>query len=160
MRESLFSALWYRVADRHPQLHADVSIRRQQVRDQAWYVLTSAADGRHYRVNAQAWRLVGRCDGRHSVHDIWEALLEDHRDDAPTQDEMIRTLAGLERQGLLYYDAAPDAAILQRRHDERRRRGFINPFALRVSLGDPSPWLRRIDRLAPLLFNPWTFWAW
>jgi putative peptide zinc metalloprotease protein len=154
MAESLFSALWYRIAARHPRLRADVAIRRQQARGQAWYVLSNAADGRHFRVNAEAWRLVGRCDGRRPVQQIWDGLLEELRDDAPTQDEVIRTLAGLERAGMLCFDDAPDGAVLQRRHDEARRRGFVNPFAMRVSLGNPSAWLRRIEGIAAWIFRP------
>jgi putative peptide zinc metalloprotease protein len=154
MRESLFSPLWYRIGDRHPHLRADVTLQRQKVRDQLWYLLIDPASGRHHRINHRAYHFVGRCDGRRAVQEIWDSLLENLRDDAPTQDEVIRTLALLEDQGLLVYDAAPDGATLQRRHKEHGRRGFINPFALRIPLGDPSALLRRLDGLATLLFHP------
>lgn len=154
MRESLFSPLWYRIGDRHPQLRADVRVQRQKVRDQLWHLLVDSASGRHHRINQRAYDFVGRCDGHRSVQEIWDGLLEQRRDDAPTQDEVIRTLAQLEDQGLLVYDAAPDAKTLQRRHEEHGKRGFINPFALRIPLGDPSALLRRLDGLTALLFHP------
>ena len=154
MRESLFSPHWYRLAERHPHLRSDVTLQRQKVRDQSWYLLIDPASGHHHRLNQRAYDFVGRCDGRRSVEKIWEGLLEQLRDDAPTQDEVMRMLAQLEDQGLLVYDAATDAATLERRHDERARRGFINPFALRIPLGDPSAWLRRLDGLTALLFRP------
>ncbi len=154
MRESLFSPLWYRLADRHPHLRSDVTLQRQQVRDQLWYLLVDPASGHHHRINHRAYDFVGRCDGRRSVQEIWDGLLEKLRDDAPTQDEVIRALAQLEDQGLLVYDAVPDAATVQRRHQEHGRRGFINPFALRIRLGDPSILLRRLDGLAAMLFRP------
>jgi putative peptide zinc metalloprotease protein len=154
MRESLFSPHWYRLAERHPHLRADVTLQRQKVRDQSWYLLIDPASGRHHRINQQAYNFAGRCDGRRSVQEVWEGLLEQLRDDAPTQDEVIRMLAQLEDQGLLVYDAAPDSATLERRHGEHARRGFINPFALRIPLGDPSAWLRRLDGLAAMLFRP------
>ena len=105
MAESLFSSLWYRVADQHPHLRADVRIQRQHYRDQLWYLLVSATDGRQVRVNAQAYQFIGRCDGQHSVQQVWDALLEQFRDDAPTQDEVVRILGQLDEQGLLAYDA-------------------------------------------------------
>jgi putative peptide zinc metalloprotease protein len=154
MGESLFSPHWYRLAERHPHLRSDVRLQRQKVRDQSWYLLIDAASGQHHRINQRAYDFVGRCDGRRSVEQIWESLLEQLRDDAPTQDEVVRVLAQLEDQGLLVYDAAPDSATLERRHDEAARRGFINPFALRIPLGDPSAWLRRLDGLTAALFRP------
>lgn len=160
MGESLFSPLWYRLADRYPRLRADVTLQPHKVRDQSWYLLVDSASGRHHRINHRAYDFVGRCDGRRSVQEIWDGLLEKLRDDAPTQDEVIRTLAQLEDQGLLIYDAAPDTATLQRRHEEHGRRGFINPFALRIPLGDPSALLRRLDGLAALLFRPTVLVMW
>ena len=154
MRESLFSPLWYRLGERHPHLRSDVTLQRQQVRDQSWYLLADSVSGHHHRINRRAYDFVGRCDGRQSVQEIWDGLLERLHDDAPTQDEVIRTLAQLEDRGLLVYDAAPDSATLQRRHDEHARRGFINPFALRIPLGDPSALLRRLDGLAAMLLRP------
>lgn len=160
MSDSLFSPLWYRVADRHPHLRSDVQVQRQYVRDELWYVLVNTADAQQYRINQRAYQLIGRCDGRRSLQDIWDALLEELRDDAPTQDEVIRILGQVEEQGLLFYDVAPDAESLQRRLDGRNRRGFINPFAMRIPLGDPTTLLRRLEWLCPLLFNPVAFWLW
>jgi putative peptide zinc metalloprotease protein len=162
MAESLFSSLWYRVADQHPRLRADVRVQRQRYRDQLWYLLVSATDGRQVRVNAQAYQFIGRCDGQRSVQQVWDALLEEFRDDAPTQDDVVRVLGQLDEQGLLGYDGTADAVTLGRRRDERARqdRGFINPFALRVALGDPSRFLERFGRLPMFVFNIWTLWIW
>ena len=162
MAESLFSSLWYRVADQHPYLRADVRVQRQHYRDQLWYLLVSATDGRQIRINAQAYQFVGRCDGQHSVQQVWDALLEQFRDDAPTQDEVVRVLGQLDEQGLLAYDVTTDAGTLARRRDERARqsRGFVNPFALRIRLGDPSRFLERFSRLPMLVFNTWTLCIW
>jgi putative peptide zinc metalloprotease protein len=163
MRESLFSPLWYRVAEQHPHLRAEVRVQRQQVRDQLWYLLVNAASGRQFRVNEQAWAFIGRCDGTRSVEAVWNALLEQLRDDAPTQSEVIQMLNQLDEQDLLVYEHAPDAATLTRRKSERTQRrvqGFVNPFAMRIPLGDPSPFLRRLDSLPALLFNRLTLCVW
>ncbi|HEV7802130.1 MAG TPA: hypothetical protein VGP15_13730, partial [Burkholderiales bacterium] len=163
MRESLFSPLWYRVAEQHPHLRAEVRVQRQEVRDQRWYLLVNAANGRQYRVNHKAYQFIGRCDGQRSVQQVWDDLLDQLRDDAPTQDEVIQTLNQLDQQDLLVYEAAPDAKAMVRRRDERTRKrvqGFVNPFALRIPLGDPSAWLSRLDPLATLLFTKVMLCAW
>lgn len=163
MRESLFSPLWYRVAGQHPYLRVDVRVQRQQYRDQVWYVLINERTGRQYRVNHKAYQVIGRCDGRSSVQQLWDGMLDDLGDDAPTQDEMIRMLSQLNQQGLLGYEAMPDVQALVGHQDERvkrRRRGFLNPFAFRIPLGDPSRLLNRLDWLARAVCNPVTLWVW
>ena len=112
MYGSLFSPLWYRISALHPQMRPDIRVRRQQYRDQCWHLLTGTASGRMYRINDKAYQFVGRCDGRHSVHEIWEVLLAELGDDAPTQDEVIAVLNQLDLQGLLTYEVVPDAAAL------------------------------------------------
>jgi len=160
MREPLFSPLWHRISDRCPHLRGDLRIHRQEMRGQAWYVLADPAGGRPHRINHEAWRLAGRCDGKHTAQEIWDSLLDELRDDAPTQDEVLRTLSRLEESGLVSYDIAPSAATLQKRQDAQARRGFMNPFALRIPLGDPAPMLRRLDGLAQRLFSQWMLLAW
>lgn len=163
MHESLFSPIWYRVAGQHPHLRAEVRVQRQQVRDQRWYLLVNAANGRQFRVNQKAYEFIGRCDGQRSVQQVWDELVEILRDDAPTQDEVIQTLEELDQQDLLAHETAPEAKAMVRRRDDRaqkRVQGFVNPFALRVPLGDPSALLARLDALPGRLFNVFTFWIW
>ncbi len=161
MQPSLFSPLWYRVAEQHPQLRAEVRVQRQQVRDRRWYLLVNGANGRQFRANQHAYELIGRCDGHRSVQQVWDDLLAQLGDDAPTQDEVIQTLNELDQQDLLSYESAPDAQTLVRRRDERTPgRRFVNPFALRIPLGDPSAALRRLERLPRLVFNRVTLWIW
>ena len=163
MRESLFSPLWYRVAAQHPQLRVDVRVQRQHYRDQMWYVLINDTTGRQFRINHKAYQVIGRCDGRRSVQQVWDILLEQLGDEAPTQDEVIRMLSQLDQNGLLAYDAAPDVQQLVQQRDQRvrkQRRGFLNPFAFRVPLGDPTPLLKRLDWLATALCSPLALYLW
>lgn len=161
MQPSLFSPLWYRVAEQHPQLRAEVRVQRQQVRNRRWYLLVNSANGRQFRANQQAYELIGRCDGQRSVQQVWNDLLALLGDDAPTQDEVIQTLNELDQQDLLSYESAPDAQTLVRRRDERTQgQRFVNPFALRVPLGDPSAILQRLGFLPGLVLNRLTLWIW
>lgn len=163
MRESLFSPLWYRVAEQRPRLGPDVAVRQQHNRGEPWYVLAATASGRQCRINHVAYQLVGRFDGQYTVQQLWDALLQDLQDQAPTQDEVIQTLARLAEQGMLDYGGTPDPAAQLRRREQRmaqRRRGNMNPLAFRVPLGDPSALLRRLDGLGPMLFHPTAALAW
>ena len=163
MPGSLFSPLWYRIAALHPQLRPDVRVRRQQYRNQRWHLLTGTASGRTFRINEKAYQFVGRCDGRHSVQEIWDVLLAELGDDAPTQDEVTSVLTQLDENGLLSYEVVPDAGALADSGDARRRqrrKAFVNPFAMRVPLGNPSALLRRLDWLGPLIINPVVLWIW
>ena len=163
VRESLFSPLWYRVSNLHPQMNASVRVQRQQWRDQLWYHLIDGAANRQFRVNAKAYQFIGRCDGSHSVQDLWDALLETLGDEALTQDEVINLLAQLDEHEMLKYERAPKAKTLVERRDRRakkRHRALLNPFAFRVSLGDPSRLIRRFDRVGAFILRPHMLWIW
>ena len=75
MSASVFSSQWYRVAGLHPSLRAQLRVTRQIYRREVWYVLADPLSGRFHRINAAAYAFVGRCDGRHSVEALSEALL-------------------------------------------------------------------------------------
>lgn len=163
MTQSLFSPQWYRVAQLHPRLRAQVSVQRQHWRDQHWYVLSDKVSGRQHRINAAAYQFIGRCDGKRSVQSVWDAVLESSRDNAPTQDEVIGLLAQLHENDLLQCEHTPDSETLFHRRKERvrkRRQLLINPFSFRVPLGDPSRWLARLDPVGRLIFRPAMFWLW
>jgi putative peptide zinc metalloprotease protein len=163
MTASLFSAQWYRVARVRPRLRAQVRVQRQQWRDQRWYLLSDEATGRQHRINPAAYEFIGRCDGQRTVHEVWNALLESHPDAAPTQDEVLTLLGQLSDMELLQSERAASAESMMRRRDDRRRlrrRTLLNPFMFRLPLGDPAPWLARLDPLAFALFRPGMFWVW
>ena len=158
MRRSLFSPLWYRVSSLRPRLHADVAIECQRHRDQVWYLLIDAASGRQFRINPEAYAFIGRCDGERSVEQIWDALLEDAADAAPTQDEVLQLLSSLTERGLL--DAVGAGKPAPRPQPRSRAGRMLNPFAFRVPLGDPWALLQRLDPLRKLLFFPRVSWLW
>ncbi|UCH49650.1 MAG: efflux RND transporter periplasmic adaptor subunit [Betaproteobacteria bacterium] len=163
MPGSLFSQLWYRVADLHPQLRPDVRIQRQNYRNESWHVLTGTASGRQFRVNDKTYHFIGRCDGRRSVQEVWDILLKELGDDAPTQDEIITLLNQLESQSLLSYEIVADATAIAdsaAASRKRRRRAFINPFAFRIPLGNPTAVLRRLAWLGPMLLSRTALWIW
>lgn len=163
MQDTLLSPFWYRVAQLHPRLRPHVSVRMQTTRGQAWYVLYNQATARHHRVNAQAYELIGRLDGRHSVDEVWQVLLERLGDDAPTQHDVIRILGQMTDAGLIQAEVVPDLMQLIRtegQRNQREKRTRLNPLSFRLGLFNPS-WL--LERAAPLcraVWSPWVQWPW
>ena len=121
MAETLFSTQWYRVAELHPRLRGQVSVKRQRWRDQLWYLLTDQATGRHHRINTAAYQFIGRCDGKRSVQQVWDALLQHDGDSAPTQDEVIHLLGQLNESELLQCERSADFEAMFGRRDGRAR---------------------------------------
>ncbi len=108
MNESLTSTQWFRVAALRPQLDAQARVQRVTYRRAVWHVLQRGDGGRSYRLNAAAYAFVARCNGQLSLQRLWELLLHEQRDAAPTQDELLRLLARLHAAALLSFDRRPD----------------------------------------------------
>lgn len=163
MRESLFSPLWHRYSQQRPQLRSNVTVQQQEYRKKIWYLLINNTNGNHYRINHVAYQFVGRCDGQHTVQVVWDSVLESLQDDAPTQDETIRLLTELDQRDLLRYEALPNIKGMFNRKKEKvkkQRRATINPFAMKLSLWDPSAFLDEVSWLPRLIFNPLMFLLW
>lgn len=151
MQDALISPYWYRIAPLHPRLRHHVSVRMQQTRGQAWYVLHNQATGRYHRVNAQAFELVGRLDGRLTVDEIWQSLLEQQGDQAPTQHDVIRILGQLTDAGLVQAEVTPDVRQMMDMGEarlSREKRARLNPLSFRLGLFNPSALL---EHLYPIL---------
>lgn len=163
MNQPLVSNAWHRVAALRASLVPGLRVVRQQVRGQPWHVLVEPGSGRQLRLNPAAYALVARFDGHATLDELWQRQLAQQREDAPTQDEVLRLLAQLFRGGMLRFDAAPHLSLLFARREQdvrQRRRGMMNPLMLRMPLFDPG---RLLDALAPLgraLFRPAVFAAW
>jgi putative peptide zinc metalloprotease protein len=163
MAEFLFSSHWYRVANLHPRLRSHVRVSRQLYRDQLWFLLQDQTSGRHHRVNHIAYQFVGRMDGVRTVQEIWDVLVEELGEDAPSQDDTIQILCQLSEVDLLQCEATPDVAELFRRRDDRRakrRQSMVNPLAFRVPLFDPSKLLDRCMPFVRPLFHPAMLLVW
>src|SRR3546814_3897951 len=51
------------------------------------YVLDDGAAGKAHRLQKGAYRFVGRLDGERTVEQLWERLVEELGEDAPTRSE-------------------------------------------------------------------------
>jgi putative peptide zinc metalloprotease protein len=156
-QDSLFNPSWHRVAGLRPLVRSHTELRLQAQRGTALHVLRDLTNDNAVRLNAAAYAFVGRCDGRSTVQQIWDAMLAAQPDQGITQTEIIDLLTGLHGRSLLQFDVTPDVETLFHAQDRRvrkRRIGGVNPLAFRLPLGDPSRLLVPLRRLGPVLFSP------
>ena len=150
----LLSAQWFRVASLRPQLDTQVQIERVSYRRRHWFVLVRSDGSRSFRLNTAAYAFAARCDGRLSMQRLWELLLAEFKDDAPTQDELLQLASRLRESGLLGFDRRPDfgttiAAPADAATDAQKKNSLLS---FRIPMGRPDGWL---TGLAPRL--AWLF---
>ena len=163
MQDTFLSPYWYRISGLHPRLRPHVSVRMQTTRGHPWYVLFNQATGRYHRVNAQAYQMVGRLDGQRSVDEVWQILLDQLGEDAPSQHDVIRILGQMTDAGLIQAEVTPDVRRMVRTDDERQRKkrnARLNPLAFRLPLFNPSMLIERLSLLSRYMWSPWTQIAW
>lgn len=150
--KSLFSPLWYRVADLRPRLRPHAELHRQRFRGQVWYILQDHQTGRFHRISPAANLMLNLMNGQRTVRELWDIAGERAGDDPPTQDETIQLLAQLHSSDLLQAEIPPDIAELADRSTTTARREVLqrlrNPLAIRFPLFDPN---RLLDRTMPFV---------
>ncbi len=149
-QKQLFSEHWYRVKALRPQLRPHTKLHRHQYRGAIWYVLEDGSNGQYHRFGRAAHHIIGRMNGKRTVHELWEDANTAFGDDAPVQDDIIHLLGQLHQIDALQTDMAPNVRELLRRSERIEREQWLgrvkNPLAVRVSLFDPD---RFLDRTAP-----------
>jgi putative peptide zinc metalloprotease protein len=161
--DSLYSPSWHHVAELRPRVSAQARFRRHVYRGEIWYVIQNPASGRVHRLTPAAHALVEAMDGTRTTQQVWEAVLAELGDDAPTQDETLWVLGLLYLADVLRCDVPPDTAALFRRaeeREERERRSKRNPLSFRVPLLDPDAFLTRWEPWARPLFSRRAVAAW
>jgi putative peptide zinc metalloprotease protein len=164
MTSSLFSPSWYRVASLRPRLRSHVQIHRHHYRGELWYVLQDHSSGRMQRFTPAVHLLIGLMDGKRTVQEIWEIARSRLKDEAPTQDEVIRLLSQLHALDVLQTDVVPDPAEMLKRFDRRRyskwKQNLRSPLALRFPLLDPDRLLTRFQGWGRILLSWPAFVIW
>ncbi|MDH3526758.1 MAG: hypothetical protein OEM43_04550 [Gammaproteobacteria bacterium] len=157
MTESLYSPLWYRIADLKPRLRDHIQVHRHHYREERWYILQDKATGSYYRFSPGVYFLIGLMNGQRSVNIIWEKAIEHLGDSAPTQDQTMQLLGQLHAADALQGDIPPDCLEVFRRHQEKQRtqwkQRLLSPMSLRIPLCDPENFLRRWQHLVRPLFT-------
>lgn len=158
----LTSEHWFRVAGLKPRLDPRARVQRVQYRRQPWHVVTRADGTRSFRLNATAYGFVARCNGALTMQRLWDILLQEWADDAPSQDELLRLLARLHAAALVSFDRRPDfgpqgvlPALEGTSHLPRS-----SLLSMRVPLGQPQPLLNALYPRLRWLFQPAVLGLW
>ena len=154
MANPFHSASWFNVARLKPRLRSHVRVRRHRYRGAVWFVLDDGAAGRVHRFPRGAYLLIGRLDGTHTVEQLWERIVDELGEDAPSQDDVIAALGQLHGADLLSTDVTPDTAELFKRQKKQRRQLWLqnlkSPMSLRIPLVDPDAFLKAVAEEADL----------
>ncbi|MCB1723423.1 MAG: HlyD family efflux transporter periplasmic adaptor subunit [Gammaproteobacteria bacterium] len=164
MSTSLFDPSWHRVAALRPRIRGHAEFHRHVYRGDVWFVLQDHSSERFHRFAPAAYRVIGLMDGRRTVQQIWDALVESDSESVPTQSEIIRLLGQLHAADVLMSDVSPDTAELLQRYRKRLRQTrwqkFKTPLAIRIPLLDPERFLTGLQPLVAPLFSPYGAVAW
>ena len=148
---------WHRIATLRPRLRHHVQAHRHLYRKVVWYVVEDGLSGRQTRLSASTYMLVGLLNGRRTVDEAWQEIVDRLGDAAPSQDTTLRTLAHLHALDLLQSDLPPSTSELFERREQAARAAllgrFANPLALRIPLVDPDYVLSRTAHLTRPLFS-------
>jgi putative peptide zinc metalloprotease protein len=147
MTDSLFSPLWYRVANIKPQLKSHVKLHRHDYRGLIWYIFADKASSRNHRFSAKAYQLIGLMNGNRSIDQIWNKVSDQLGDYAPTQSEVIELLGQLHTADLLQTDISADTQELFQRQTQQKtqklKQKLHSPLAQKFALWDPDSFLQR-----------------
>ncbi len=147
MTDSLFSPLWYRVANIKPQLKNHVKLHRHDYRGLIWYIFADKATSRNHRFSAKAYQLIGLMNGKRSIDQIWNLVSDQLGDYAPTQNEVIELLGQLHTADLLQSSVLPDTEEIFQRHTQQKtqklKQKLQSPLAQKFPLWDPDSFLER-----------------
>jgi putative peptide zinc metalloprotease protein len=140
-----------------------VRFYRHEYRGEVWYVVQNPTGGKVHRLTPSAHALVGLMDGERTTQEIWDGVMAQLGDDAPTQDETLWALGLLYVADVLRCDVPPDTAALFRRiqrEENQERWRKLSPIAFRVPLFDPDAFLSRWQHWARPLFSRTGALAW
>ncbi|MFK7888344.1 MAG: hypothetical protein AB8G16_15900 [Gammaproteobacteria bacterium] len=162
--DALFSQQWYRVRDLVPRVRKETTSAQHIYRNQAWFVLKGPGGGGSLRINAPAYHVFTRFDGKQNVGDLWEETLATLGDDAPTQDELISLLGDLFDADVVDFGRATDLDQLFDNQKNRSRAEttsrYSNPLFMRFALFNPNRLALALQPIMGWMFTRASFLLW
>ena len=159
MASTIFSDSWFRVSSMRVALLSSVEVQTQTFRGQKWHVLQDTYTQRYFRASEQACKFISSLQTNRSVEDIWEEFVNNHPEDAPSQEEVIQILSQLHLSNLLYSLQQPDNEAIVERYKKQKNKELIGKLLsflfIRIPLCNPDHFLNRIPTLIRI-FTGWT----
>ncbi len=156
---SIHSPLWHRIERLKPRLRENIAIERHILRGQVWYVARELYTTRAHRFSPAVHFMLMRMDGVRTFDQIWREAAQKFGEDAPSQDQILRTASQLYLADILHSDAAVDERDLAERAEKERAKAMNanlrNPMFVRLPLFDPD----RLLSATVHLVRPLVSWA-
>lgn len=164
MNDNVFSDSWYRVSKLKVSLLHSVSIQEQYYRDKLWYVIQEPYTNKYFKITSEAYKFLSHLRIEKTVEEVWEELLAQNIDDAPTQNEIIELLSSLHANNLLYFETNPDSKFIFERNNEKKlqeAKGKLFSFLyFKFPLYNPNRLLNKSLWLIKNIFSPFGFFVW
>jgi len=139
--------IWSRLNELSPQLRKHVRVHVHVYRGERWFLLQDELTSEHLRLNARAYALVGRLDGKCTLNTIYEYLIAHESADLSIA-EVIDIIGRLQRLGAISNVLDKTTLDLVKQYRDKRRsvrlRKLISPLLIRLPVFDPDWVLERI----------------
>lgn len=141
--------IWARLADLSPRLRSHIRTHVQVYRGERWFLLLDELSGEHLRLNARAYGLVGRLDGKCTLGTVFNYLSENETPDLSIA-EVVDIVGRLQRMGAISNVLDKETLDLVKQYRDRRRnvrlRKLISPLMIRIPIFNPN---KTLERLTP-----------
>ena len=143
--------IWARLKELTPRLRSHIRTHVQVYRNERWFLLLDELSGEHLRLNARAYGLVGRLDGKRTLDTIFEHLSNTETPDLSSS-EVVDLVGRLQRMGAISNVMDKTTLDLVKQHRDRRRsvrlRKLISPLLIRIPMLNPN---KLLDRITPFV---------
>ena len=151
MQEQILQSPWQKAKHLKPQLSSEVEVFRRHFRGEQWYVLRRSGSDRLYRVNPEAWQIIGLCNGGNSLEDILSLLRRQGTD--LSESDLLAVIYQLTHQGLINNGLNNTPAPVSDRHAKAWYSSLKNPLAIRLPIWDPDYFLTKYLDKVRFLFS-------
>jgi putative peptide zinc metalloprotease protein len=161
--DKLFSTQWHEISNLKPSLSRHVQMRCETLRGQQWYWLICGKGKNTLRFNQQAWEIIGRCNGKTSLDEIWHNAVRLKQDDCATQPETLEILQQCFEKNLLDANTGAAWVTLENQANEKRKQEFqgrFSPTGFRLDCGNPNPTIARLKSLGPIFCSSFGAFFW
>ncbi len=138
MEEQILQSPWQKASQLKPKISSELQVYRRQFRGEQWYVLQRSGSVRLHRINPLAWKIIGQCDGRSSLDNIYNNLQAS--DPQLTETLLLEVISQFTREGIIHTAEMP--AAVSPTATESWINKLKNPLAIRIPLWDPDRFLR------------------
>jgi len=139
--------IWSHLCKVRPQLAQHIRVHVHVYRGERWFLLQDELSGEHLRLNARAYGLVGRLDGKRSLKTIYDYLVENESPDLSIV-EAVDIIGRLQHLGAISNVVDKSTLELIKQYRETRRsvriKKLISPLFIRIPLFNPDQILERI----------------